>query len=168
MEEILFGEQSLIIWLTVTFVVLLVLLRKFAYGPILDTLDKRSQHIQDALDQAEKLKTDADTMFAEYSKQLENAKKEANKIVEQGKKISEQIKQEMVEKAKEQSSNLIRQAENEIENKKEEALKELRQNVAMLSVSVAEKVLKKSIDEKEHRRLLEDSMEEVGRLSGKN
>lgn len=168
MEEILFGEQSLIIWLTVTFVVLLVLLRKFAYSPILDTMDKRSQRIQDALDQTEKLKSDADKMFAEYTKQLDNAKMEANGIIEQGKKIGEQLRQEMVEKAKEQSSNLIKQAEGEIESKKEEVLKELRQNVATLSVSIAEKVLKKSINEEEHQRLLEDSMAEVGRLSGKN
>lgn len=166
MEETLFGEKSLIFWLSITFVTLLILLKKFAYGPILDTLDKRSQRIHDALDQAEKLKTDADQMFADYSKQLEEAKKEAQKIIDQGKKMGEQMKHEIVEKAKEQSGAMIGRAEAEIQNKADDAIRELQENVATLSVSIAEKVLRKNIDEAEKKRLTEDSLLEMGKVSG--
>ena len=157
-------DWGLQIWTLVTFVVLLVLLAKFAFKPIAQALDRRGQTIKQALDDAEKSRADAKKLMEDYQKQIAEARNEAGKIIEESRQLGERVRKEVVEKANSEASAVAQRAQEEIVRQKEKGIQELKDTVANLSVQIASKVLEKEVNEATHRQLIDNLIKDLGKV----
>jgi F-type H+-transporting ATPase subunit b len=160
-------EPGLIIWTLVSFLILLILLKKVAFPPILQGMKKREETIKQQLDEAQKTKKEAETLLDDYKRQLADARSEAQKIINEGKGLGESMRKEIVQKAQEESNQIVKRAQEEIELQKQKALMELQEKIADLSIMAASKVISKTLNPEDHRRLVEDYISKVGELYGK-
>ena len=150
----------------IAFVLMFVLLWKFAFPPITAMLDKRADTIRESLEKAEDTRVEAERLMEEYKKQMAEARQESGRIVEQGRKVADSMKDDIVAKANEEAQNLIVKAKESIEAEKRAAMAELQASVADLSVLVAGKVIGKSMTVEDHAELIKQAMAEVGGLNG--
>jgi F-type H+-transporting ATPase subunit b len=148
----------------VNFTLLAVLLYFVAYKPVLRMLDERSARIKKGLEDAEAASKRADEMEQEFGKKLAEARKEGQEIVAQATKMSEKARHDILDKAREESSALIEKAKEEIARERELAMAELREQVADLSVAIAEKVIREELDERKQRRLIAEFLEQTEEL----
>ncbi|WP_196121196.1 F0F1 ATP synthase subunit B [Anaerobacillus alkaliphilus] len=146
----------------VVFFVLLVLLKKFAFGPIIGMMQKREEHIANQITSAEKNREEAEKYLVEQREAIQTARAEAQSILANAKKISEQQTEEAIKSAKAEAERMKDIALAEIKREKEQAVSALREQVATLSVLVATKVIEKELDEKAQSKLIEDYLKEVG------
>ena len=153
---------STVIFAMVNFLVLLFILKKFLYGPVCDILDKRKAEVENNLNQAEDAKVEAQKLKDDYASQIQNAKNEAQDIINRATQIGEQTKNEIVNEAREEATKLTAKASQEIAREKTQALNEIRGEVANLAVLAAEKIVGKSIDVKDHENMVNNFVKEVG------
>jgi F-type H+-transporting ATPase subunit b len=146
------------------FAVLFLLLWKFAFPPITKMLDQRAETIRESLEKAEETRVEAERLLDEYKVQMVEARGEAAKVIEQGRKVAETMREEVVAKAKDEAAGIVAKAREEIEAEKRIAIAELKASVADLSVEVAGKIIGTSLTEAEHRALIERYVAEVGSL----
>lgn len=161
------AEPGLIIWTLVSFFILLILLAKLVYPLILKGLKKREETIQQQLEEARKTKQEAAALLEDYKHQLAEARSEAQKIINEGKGLGENMRKEIVQKAQQESNQIVKRAQEEIELQKQKALLELQEKIADLSIMAASKVINKSLNTEDHRRLVEEYVSKVGELYGK-
>ena len=161
------AEPGLIIWTLVSFFILLILLAKLVYPLILKGLKKREETIQQQLEEARKTKQEAAALLEDYKRQLAEARSEAQKIINEGKGFGENMRKEIVQKAQQESNQIVKRAQEEIELQKQKALLELQEKIADLSIMAASKVINKSLNTEDHRRLVEEYVSKVGELYGK-
>jgi len=157
-------DWGLQIWTLVCFVVLLVLLAKFAFRPIAEALDRRGNTIKKSIEEAEKQRTEAKKLMDDYQKQLAEARAEANKIIEEARGLGENVRKEVVEKATAEASSLVQRAQEEIQHQKEKGVQELKDTVASLSVTIASKVMEKELNEATHRQLVENLINDLSKI----
>ena len=148
-------NPGLIIWTIVTFILLLFFLKKFAWKPLLEALQKREDSVKNSLERAEQAKQDAERLLEENRKQLQRAEQEGNRILNEHRALAEKLKDEIIEKTNQQSLRMIEQAKSEIERDKESALVQLRGEVATLAIQAAGKILDETLDENKHRKLVD-------------
>jgi F-type H+-transporting ATPase subunit b len=161
--ELLTPGIGLIFWQVVIFLLLVVLLGVFAWRPILDSLRIREESIAEALRSADEAREEMSKLTADNEKLLAKAREERDILLKEAAKIAGQLKDEAKDDAKKITSKLIEDAKASIISEKEAALKEVRNQVAELSVEIAEKLIRKSLgDEKSQRTLVEEF------LAGKN
>ncbi len=158
------AEPNLWIWTLVAFIIVFFILRKFAFPRITEMLDKRNEKIEGDLKNAEITREEAEKLLAEYKAQLDSARAEAKKIMDEGKALGENLRKETIGKATEEANQLIRRAQEEISREKEKAIKELQNQIADISIEVASKVIQKSLNKEEHSKLIDQYITEVGRL----
>lgn len=151
-------NPGLIIWTIVTFVLLVVVLRKFAWRPLLEALTKREESVRGAIERAEHAREEAERLLEEHRKQVARAEAEAHRILAEGRALGEKLKTEIVEQANAQARKLADQAKQEIERDKDAALATLRGEVATLAIKAAEKILDETLDEKRHRQIVDSFM----------
>jgi F-type H+-transporting ATPase subunit b len=161
------AEPGLIIWTLISFFLLLVLLAKLAYPQILKGLKKREETIQQQLEEARKTKQEATSLLDDYKRQLSEARAEAQKIMNEGKELGENMRKEIVQKAQQESNQIVKRAQEEIELQKQKAILEIQEKIADLSIMAASKVINKSLNTEDHRRLVEEYVSKVGDLYGK-
>lgn len=164
MDVLFHPETGLIFWSLVSFLLLFVLLKKLAFKPILGMMEKRENKIKESLSEAEKTRLEAEKLFTDYQKQIENARKEAQVLIDEGKKVAEKMKQEIVTKAEEEVKHMTERSRAETELQKERAFIDLQGKVADLAVSAASKVVGKVLSEKDHVRLVEESITDLRNL----
>lgn len=155
------GDIGNAIWTLVIFVVLLVVLGKFAWGPVLATLQKREQFIRESLDQAKRDREDAEKRLRELEEQLRRANDQAAEIIEHGRRDAEAVKARIHDQAHAEGEALIEAAKREIGIARDTAMKELYQVVADMATDVAGKVLRRSLTEDDQKRLIQASLEEI-------
>ena len=160
-------EPGLIIWTLISFFLLLVLLKKLAYPQILKAMKTREETIARQLAEAEKTKAAAEQLLADYRRQLADARAEAQNLINEGRGLGESMRKEIIQKAQEESNLIVKWAQEEIELQKQKALLELREKVADLSIMAASKVITKSLNSEDNRRLVEEYVSKVGDLYGK-
>ena len=160
-------EPGLMIWTVITFLLLLVLLSKFAYKPILGLMEQRELGIRHSLEEAQRRREEAEALLADYRKQLEQGRSEAHKIIEESRVIGENVKREILTKASEESKLLVKKAQEEIEREKRQALMALQERVADLSLEIASKVIQSSLKPSDHMKLIEASLTKVKEEYGK-
>jgi F-type H+-transporting ATPase subunit b len=148
----------------VAFAVLFVLLWKFAFPPITKMLDQRAESIKDSLEKAEETRITAERLLDEYKEQLAEARQEAGRVIEQGRKVAETMKDEIVAKANEEREAMLARAREEIQGEKRAAMAELQAQVADLSVAVAGRVIGSTLSASDHKALIEKYVAEVGSL----
>ncbi len=149
-------NPGLVVWTTVTFILLLIILKKVAWKPLLDALEKREEHIRTSIVRAEQAKKEAENLLEQHRKQIAEIKTEAQKIIDEGREQANKLKSEIENSAKQQARLMINQATQEIDEKKEAALSQLRNEVAGLAVLAAEKILDETLDATKHRRVVDD------------
>ncbi len=152
---------GLMIWTLVTFVIVLIVLRRYAFGPIQQMLDARRQAIVTDLDAAESARTEAQEALAEYRQQLAEARKEAGKIVEDARRVGDERRTAAVAELEAEKARLMRQTQEEIRAETRQALNAIKQQVADLTVAATEKVVRARLDEAEQRRLIEEALADV-------
>jgi len=160
-------EPGLIIWTLVSFFILLILLKKVAFPPILKGMKKREETIKQQLEEAQKTKKEAENLLGDYKRQLAEARSEAQKIINEGKSLGENMRKEIVQKAQEESNQIVKRAQEEIELQKQKAILELQEKIADLSIMAATKIINKSLNTEDNRRLVEEYVSKVGDLYGK-
>jgi len=146
----------------VMFLILLALLRKFAWGPLMNVMKEREDHISNEIDIAEKNRTDAERMTKEAQEELKNARQDAKSIVEDAKKAGKEQQQEIVEQARTEAERIKESARQDIENEKEKAIQALQDKVGSLSVQIASKVIEKELSEQDQEKLINEYIQEVG------
>lgn len=148
-------NPGLIVWTTVTFVVLAALLAKFAWKPMLKMLGEREDQIRSALTQAEKARTDAAEMMKQNEKNLARAEAEYQKMIREGRALAEKLKEDIVAKARQQAELELTRAQEEIQRNLESAKLQLRSEVADLAIRAAEKILDETLDEAKQKNLVD-------------
>jgi F-type H+-transporting ATPase subunit b len=160
------GDIGNALWTMVIFVIVLVVLGKFAWGPILAALQKREDFIRDSLAQAKQDRQEAERKLKEYTTQIEAARTEASAIVDEGRRDAEVLKRKLEEVAKAEAQATIERAKREIGIAKETAVKELYGLSGKLATEVASRIIRKELNPKEHERLIAeaiDDLEKAGR-----
>ena len=156
-------NPGLIVWTLVTFILLLVILKKVAWKPILTALDNREKGIEESLNRAEKAKEEAQKILDENKASLSKAEEESKKIIDQSRSYADEVKEQMLKQSKEQAQKLIDDAAAEIERKKQSAFEELRNQIAEISVSAAEKIMKENIDSEKNKQLVNRYLKEISK-----
>lgn len=154
-------NPGLIVWTIVTFVILLFILKKIAWKPILTALDQRETAIKESLEKAEKAREEAQRILYENQANLSRAEEESKKIVEQGRIYAEKLKDQMLKESKQQAQKIISEATTEIERKKDAAFDELKSQVADLVIQATEKVLGETVDKNMHKKIADKYISEI-------
>jgi F-type H+-transporting ATPase subunit b len=157
-------DWGLQIWTLVTFVILLALLGKFAFKPLAQALDRRSETIKKSIEDAERQRAEAKKLLEDYQKQVADARNEAGKILEEARQIGERVRKEVVEKANTEASAIAQRAQEEIQRQKEKGIQEMKDTVAALSVQIASRVIEKEVNEATHRQLIENLIKDLGKV----
>ena len=154
-------NPGLIIWTIITFALLVVVLGKFAWKPLLQVLQSREQEIADSLKKAEEAKKDAERMMQENKVAMEKASTETARLIAEGRAMAEQLKSYIVAKANESAKKMLDQAKDEISREKDSAMAQLRSEVAELSISVAEKILDESLDNAKQKKMVDNVLQQL-------
>jgi F-type H+-transporting ATPase subunit b len=149
------------IWTVITFVILLLVLKKFAFGPIQSMIDKRRAAIAESIEQAEGTRREAERLLAEYRESIANAKHEAEEIIERAHKVGESTKSDIVSEAREQAQKEVESARGQIQRETRKAIQELKDEVADLAILAAGKVTSRAISKEDHLRLVDEALSEV-------
>ncbi len=149
---------GLFVWQTILFVLLLLLLRKFAWKPILNAVNDREEGIKNALAAAEEAKKEMQNISADSEKLLKEARVEREALLKEAREIKDKIVSDSKEHAKIEGDKMIKQAQATIESEKKAAIADIKNQVAELSVEIAEKVLKEQLSNKEKQLKLVEKM----------
>ena len=155
-------SPSTVIFAIINFCILVVGLKVFLYKPVCNMLDSRKEEVANNLNSAEEAKFEAQKLRDEYAAQIQNARNEAQDIINQAAKIGEQTKADIVNEAREEAARLTAKAQDEIAREKTEALNEIRNEIADLAVLAASKVVGKTIDVADHQNMVNNFVKEVG------
>ena len=139
---------GLMFWTCIIFTLLIILLKKFAWKPILTAVDDRNEQINSALKAADKARIEIENLNNDNERILLEAKSERDQLLKEARDIKDNIINEAKEKASNEAENILNAAKSQIENEKMKAITELKNSVAVLSIDIAEKVLKNELKEK--------------------
>ncbi|MBM7704053.1 F0F1 ATP synthase subunit B [Metabacillus iocasae] len=151
-----------ILFQLVMFLILLVLLRKFAWGPLMGIMKEREDHIANEIASAEKQNAEAKKLMEEQQQAIKEARQEVQALMESARKSAEDKKEEIMVTARAEANRLKEAAKKEIEQEKEQAVAALREQVASLSVLIASKVIEKELSEQDQEKLINEYIQEVG------
>ena len=160
--DLLTPSTGLIIWQLIIFVALFFLLSKLAWKPIISSLKERETSIQDALSMAEKARLEMAKLTADNEKLLKAAREERDVILREAREASNRMKEEAQVQAKKSADKIIEDARTAIGIEKQAALKEIRVQVSLFSLEVAEKLMKKNLsDDKSQKELVESYIKDI-------
>ncbi|MDX6686824.1 MAG: F-type H+-transporting ATPase subunit b [Baekduia sp.] len=154
-------DVGLMIWTLLAFLVTFYVLRKLAFPRISEALEKRQHLIEESIDTAQRTKAEADEILAEYRERLKEARAQAEEIVARARKSAESHERESLEHAKESREELLEQTRRDIEAETRRAIQEIRKEVADLTVAATERVTRKTLNEEDQRRLVEEALSEL-------
>lgn len=156
------GDVGNAIWTLVIFGLVVAVLGKFAWGPILKGLQSREDFIHKSLADAKADREAAEARLKEYSDKLTSARAEATAIVEESRRDAEVVKRKLEEDARIEGAKLIERAKREIALAKDTAIKELYTTAATLATAAASQIVRKELNPKDHERLIQDSIKALG------
>jgi F-type H+-transporting ATPase subunit b len=155
-------EPYKLMWSLINFLVLLYLLRRFLYTPVVKMLDERRTTIENSLKQADEARAEMEKMREQAQAELLQARKEAQDIIARAVQMGEDTRNEIVAKAQEEAEKERQRAVQEIRNEKEKALAAIRDEAAVLAIMAAKKVLDKTMTAEDHQKLAREFIDEVG------
>jgi F-type H+-transporting ATPase subunit b len=154
-------DVGLMIWTLVVFLISMYILSKVAFPRIQAALDKRQRAIEDAIDTAERTRTEADKLLAEYRERLHEARSQADDIVARARKTAENNEAESVAEAKRKREEMMAATRRDIQQETRRAIQEIRNEVADLTVLATEKVTRKTLTDADQKRLVEEALSEL-------
>ena len=159
--EIFKLDPGLFIWSVITFLILVGLLYKFAFNPLMRLQKARQDSIHQAINEAEQLRDEAQDLLANYKQQLAEAREEAATIVDRARKAGESTKAEVLEEARVQAETTLAKARQQIERDTNQALQQIREEVADLTIAATEKVARTSLSGEDQLRLIQEAINEI-------
>jgi len=154
-------DPGLFIWTIITFLVLLALLAKFAWRPLLNALEGREESIRKALDDAQKAKQDLERLHTESAEIIRQARVEAESIIARSRGDAERVREEMKQKARAEADGIVKNAERQIQLETGRALQQIRREAVDLSVMIASKLIQRNITKEDNERLIEEALAQV-------
>ena len=161
MENLLNPDTGLIIWTIVSFAVLVLLLGRVAWKPLIAALKEREDGIRQAIDDASRAKLSADQLKVQYEQELARTQDKAAGILSQAQAEAQKVREQLLRDAEAEARRLTEQTRRQLEEEKARLSRELRQEVAALSVQVAEKLLRHSVNAKENESLVPGFMKDL-------
>lgn len=160
--DLLIPGEGLIIWQLIIFVLLFLLLSQLAWKPIINSLKDRERSIQDALDTAEKARLEMSQLRSDNEKLLKEAREERDRILSEARTVANKLKDEAQADAKKTGDRIIEEAKAAINIEKQAALRQVREQVAMFSLDIAEKLMKKNLStDKAQKDLVESYVKDI-------
>ena len=165
--NLLSPNGGLMFWTIIIFVILLVVLSKFAFKPMLAAVEARERSLQAALDDAKRDREEAQRVLAEPRAQLENSRAEAQKLIADGRATAEKLRHDLLEQTKSQQQEMLDRARRDIDTEKTNAIAALRREAVDLAIAGAGKVIERNLDNDANRKLVEGYLGTVS-LGGKS
>lgn len=163
-SNIFAGDVGNVVWTLVIFGLVVFVLGKFAWGPLLEVLQKREEFIRESLESAKQDRDAAESRLKEYEERLNAARTEATSIVEEGRRDAEVLSHRIEEEARSESEKTLARAKREIDIAKTTAISELYELSGKLAVDVASQVIGRELNAADHERLIKDSIAEIGQI----
>ncbi len=159
--SLLSPNPGLIFWTAITFVIVLLILKKVAWGPILNALEEREKGIQSSIDRAHKAKDESEAILRKNKELFAKADAESDRIIREGRDYAEKLRADIAEKAQAEAKKIITSAKEEIEQEKRRALDVLRNEVADLAVKGAEKIIKTTLDAELQKKIVDSMIQDL-------
>jgi F-type H+-transporting ATPase subunit b len=160
------GDIGTAIWTLVIFLAVILVLGKFAWGPMLSGLQRREQFIRDSLEEAKQDREAAQAQLDEYNEKLDTATAEALKVLEEGRRDAEVVKERIEEKARSEADQMVERAKREIDLAKQTAIKELYETSITLGSDIASRLLEREMTAQDHEDLIAESIDHLKELDG--
>ncbi len=158
MEKLLQPDFGLMIWTAVSFIILLAVLGRYAWKPILEGLEKREKRIRDDIERAEKSQKEAEALRLKYEADLTEAQRKMQDMVNGARLESEKTREKLLQAAKEESDRLIEKGRRDLEVEADRLKEELKKDVADISLQISEKIVGRSVDKKVAHEVMEESL----------
>jgi len=152
---------GLMIWTLVTFAITFFVLKRYAFGPIQKAIDARRERIRQSIEEADRAREEARHLLEEHRKLVGRAKQEAEGILAEARKIADAQRERVREETEADRQRRLEETKRQIEAETVRALEQIRAEVAGLALVAAEKVTRKSLDDADHRRLIEEAIGEL-------
>tara|TARA_B110000438_G_C15791578_1_gene640920 strand:+ start:1221 stop:1793 length:573 start_codon:yes stop_codon:yes gene_type:complete len=156
----LMPNTGLTLWTIATFLVLLLVLRWKAWGPLMNALDARAKQIEEALSKAEKVTADAEVQAEKNEQLLNEARNKAQDIVSKAREAGDILKQKLETDGKEQYDNMLHKAKEQIDAEKQKALNEIKGTVVDIALKASEKVIKRNLNNDDNKKMIEETVDE--------
>jgi F-type H+-transporting ATPase subunit b len=154
-------DPGLYIWTIATFLVLLWLLAKFAWRPLLGALERRQEAIRKSLDDAQQAKQELERLNVESRKILAEARVQADAMLSQTRSDAGRLRDELKQKAQTEAAGIIKNAERQIEMETARALQQIRNEAVDLSITIASKLLERNVSKEDNERLIEETFKQI-------
>ena len=161
MNPLVQPDPGLFIWTIVTFLVLVALLAKFAWRPLLEALERRQQTIAKALDDAQKARLELERLQRESAEMMAAARVEAEAIVSRSRADAAQLGEELKQKARADAAGIVKNAEKQIQMETARALQQIRSEAVDLSVTIASKILQRNVSKADNEGLIQETLKQV-------
>jgi F-type H+-transporting ATPase subunit b len=166
LTDIIMPRPGSMLWTIISFLLVLFVLWKWAWKPILKALDQREQNIKNDLDTAREEREKAERLRKEYEDNLAGARKESSQIVQEARRAAEEVKDSTIREAKEAAHKLTEKAKQEMEAEKVRISQELKAEVAVLTTEAVKRVLQVGLTPEDHQRIITAGMKELGKSGG--
>ena len=154
-------DPGLFIWTILTFLVLLGLLARFAWRPLLQALESRQESIRKSLDDARQAKQDLERLHQESAQIIRQARVEADGIITRSRADAERLREEMKQKARAEADTIVKSAERQIQLETTRALQQIRTEAVDLSVMIASKIIQRNLSKEDNERLIDEALRQV-------
>jgi F-type H+-transporting ATPase subunit b len=154
-------DPGLFIWTIITFLVLMTILTKFAWGPLLKALDARQETIRKSLDDALQARKDLERLQQESAQIIREARVEAESIVSQSRADAARLREEMRQNARSEADTIVKSAEQQIQLETARALQQIRHEAVDLSVMIASKIIQRNISKEDNERLIDEALRQM-------
>ena len=152
---------GLMIWTIVCFLVVLFVLKKYAFGPIQQQIDQRRERIESAITEADNARAEARNLLEEHKKLIGRAKTESEEILAEARRVADAQRERVREETEEDRQRRLEETRRQIEQATVQALGQIREEVGQLSLLAAEKITRKSLNEEDQKRLIDEALSEI-------
>jgi len=163
MEQLVRFDPGLIFWTWITFFVVLAILARKAWGPMINALERREASIHGALEAAGKARQESEELTAKVEEDIRLSRHEAQQIIIEARAAAGKVRGELEEAARKNADELVAKAREQIEAERERALHEIRTTVVDLSLSLASKVIERNLTTEDNKKLVEESLSQIGK-----
>lgn len=154
-------DLGLMIWTVLTFGVLLFVLGRYAWKPMLNALDAREKGIQDAIDEANRQREEAQRLMAEHREQLADARRQAQQMMGEGREAADRLRKELEQKARDESASILEAARREIARERDAAVEAVRRESVDVALAAASRILAERLDGQRDRQLVESYIDRL-------
>lgn len=157
-------QLNLMFWTLGIFIILYILLRKFAFGPITAAVEAREKALEEAIEGAKRDRDAAAKLLAEHQAKIEAARGDAQKLIADGRAVAEKMRADLLEQTRKEQQDMLERARREIESEKERAISQLRREAVDLALAGASKVIEQNLESEKNRQLVERYLSSIGSL----